>query len=97
MTDNLHAVVCRGVHFSDSPQFAKRGRRQSVPGTFAHLSPFLLQMRMNVLAEECRRRNAECAQKALCQSDPDIRQIYAELAEHWRVLAEQTEFLQQYQ
>jgi len=54
-------------------------------------------MRMNVLAEGCRRRAAECAQKALCQSDPDIQQIYAELAEHWRALAEHTEFLQQYQ
>jgi hypothetical protein len=37
---------------------------------------------MNVRADECRRRAAECAEKALCQSDPDIRQLYAELAEH---------------
>jgi hypothetical protein len=47
----------------------------------------------------CGPKNAAGAplKKALCQSDPDIRQIYAELAEHWRALAEQIEFLQQYQ
>ena len=78
-------------------KFANAGGGDQFLRNLAHLSPFLLQMRMNVRAEECRRRAAECAEKALCQSDPDIRQIYAELAEHWRALAEQTEFLQQYQ
>jgi hypothetical protein len=65
-------------------------------GTFAPLSPFSTQMRMEVRTEECRRRAAECAQKALCQSDPAIRQMFADLAEQWRALAEQAEFLQQY-
>jgi hypothetical protein len=65
-------------------------------GNSAKLSPFLLQMRMNVRVEECRRRAAECAEKALCQPDPEIRQIFAELAEQWRALAEQTEFLEQF-
>lgn len=97
MTDNLHAAVRRGVHFPHSPQFANAGGDSQFLRNLAHLSPFLLQMRMNVRAEECRRRAAECAEKALCQSDPDIRQIYTELAEHWRALAEQTEFMQQYQ
>ena len=65
-------------------------------GTTAYLSPFLPQMRMDVRVEECRRRAAECAEKALCQSDPEVRRIFAELAEQWRALAEQAEFLQQY-
>ena len=65
-------------------------------GNSAKLSPFLLQMRMNVRVEECRRRAAECAEKALCQPDPEIRQIFAELAEQWRALAEQTEFLERF-
>ena len=93
----LHTAVRRGVHFPIPLNSRTRRATISSYGNFAHLSPFLLQMRMNVRAEECRRRAAECAEKALCQSDPDIRQIYAELAEHWRALAEQTEFLQQYQ
>jgi hypothetical protein len=56
----------------------------------------LPQMRMEVRAEECRRRAAECAEKALCQADPEVRRIFVELAEQWRALAEQAEFLRQY-
>jgi hypothetical protein len=42
---------------------SERGRLAA--GNSAKLSPFLLQMRMNVRVEECRRRAAECAEKAL--------------------------------
>jgi hypothetical protein len=73
---------------------SERGRLAA--GNSAKLSPFLLQMRMNVRVEECRRRAAECAEKALCQPDPEIRQIFAELAEQWPALAEQTEFLERF-
>jgi hypothetical protein len=34
--------------------------------------------------------------KRFCQPDPEIRQIFAELAEQWRALAEQTEFLERF-
>jgi hypothetical protein len=67
-----------------------------VAGNSAKLSPFLLQMRMNVRNEECRRRAAECAEKALSAIDQEVRRTYTDLAEHWRVLAEQTEFLERY-
>jgi hypothetical protein len=66
--------------------------RREPPVPFAVLP----QMRMEVRVEECRRRAAECAEKALCQADPEVRRLFAELAEQWRALAEQAEFLQQY-
>jgi hypothetical protein len=53
-------------------------------------------MRMTVRTEECRRRAAQCALKALSESDREIQQIYTDLAEQWRALAEQLEFLGQY-
>jgi hypothetical protein len=53
-------------------------------------------MRVEVRVEECRQGATECAEKALCQADPEVRRIFAELAEQWRALAEQAEFLQQY-
>jgi hypothetical protein len=48
------------------------------------------------MVQECRRRAAECAEKALCASDEEVRRTFAELAEHWQACAEQTEFLQRY-
>jgi hypothetical protein len=53
-------------------------------------------MRMSLRTEECRKRAAECTEKALCAPDRGVRQTFAELAEQWRVLAEHTEYLGQY-
>jgi hypothetical protein len=53
-------------------------------------------MRMNLRTEECRKRAADCAEKALCAFDQEVRRTFAELAEQWRVLAEHTEYLGQY-
>jgi hypothetical protein len=54
------------------------------------------EMRMNLRTEECRKRAAECAKKALCVPDQEARQAFAELAEQWRTLAEHTEYLGRY-
>ena len=53
-------------------------------------------MRMNLRTEECRKRAAECAEKALCTPDREARRTFVELAEQWRTLAEHTEYLGQY-
>ena len=53
-------------------------------------------MRMNLRSEECRKRAADCAEKALCALDQEVRRAFAELAEQWRVLAEHTEYLGHY-
>jgi len=54
-------------------------------------------MRMDLRTDECRRRAAECAQKAFCSVDREIQQTFAELAAHWRLLAEHSEYLGGYQ
>jgi hypothetical protein len=54
------------------------------------------EMRMNLRSEESRKRAAECAAKALCALDQEVRQTFAELAEQWRTLADHTEYLGQY-
>ena len=54
------------------------------------------KMRMNLRTEECRKRAAECAEKALCAPDQEARRTFAELAEQWRTLAEHTEYLGRY-
>jgi hypothetical protein len=51
---------------------------------------------MNIRTEECRRRAAACAEKALCTLEGEARRLFAELAEQWRALAEQTEYLERY-
>ena len=55
-----------------------------------------LAMRINLRTEECRRRAAECARKALCAPDEEVRRTFAELAEQWRMLAEHAEYLGRY-
>jgi hypothetical protein len=54
-------------------------------------------MRMVVRTEECRRRAAECAEKALGTIDQEARRTFAELAEQWRTLALHSEYLERYQ
>jgi hypothetical protein len=54
------------------------------------------EMRMNLRTEECRKRAAECAEKALCVLDQEVQRTFAELAEQWRTLAEHTEYLGRY-
>ena len=54
------------------------------------------KMRMTLRTEECRRRAALCAEKALCTQEEEPRRTFAELAEQWRALAEQAEYLEQY-
>ena len=49
-----------------------------------------------LLAEECRKRAAECAEMARKQQDPEIKREYADLAAMWRLIAmnsEETEFV----
>jgi hypothetical protein len=53
-------------------------------------------MLMNLRTEECRRRAAECARKALSAHDDEVRRIFSELAEQWRMLAEHAEYLARY-
>ena len=54
------------------------------------------EMRMNLRTEECRKRAAECAEKALCTPDQEVQRTFAELAEQWRTLSEHTEYLGRY-
>ena len=54
------------------------------------------KMRMTLRTEECRRRAAACAEKALCVFEEEPRRTFAELAEQWRALAVQAEYLEQY-
>jgi hypothetical protein len=53
-------------------------------------------MRMTLRTEECRRRAAACAEKAHCALEEEPRRTFAELAEQWRALAVQAEYLEQY-
>ena len=53
-------------------------------------------MRMIMRTEECRRRAAECAERALCTVDQEARRTFAELAEQWRALALHSEYLERY-
>ena len=53
-------------------------------------------MRMSLRIQECRRRAAVCAEEALCALDQEVRRTFAELAEQWRMLAEQAEYLERY-
>ena len=46
-------------------------------------------MRMTLQTEECRRRAAVCAEKALCMLEDEPRRTFAELAEQWRALPDQ--------
>jgi hypothetical protein len=48
---------------------------------------------MSKRAETCRKKVAECQRLAMAASDPAIRQMYLDLAQQWRELAEQTERL----
>jgi hypothetical protein len=43
---------------------------------------------MNERAEACRRRAVECQRAVLAAPDPNIRQMYLDLAKQWRELAE---------
>ena len=54
------------------------------------------KMRMNLRTEECRRRAAVCAKKALRTFEEEPRRTFAELAEQWRALAVHAEYLEQY-
>jgi hypothetical protein len=56
----------------------------------------LLKMRMSLRTEEYRRRAAVCAKKALCTFEEEPCRTFAELAEHWRALAERVEHLERH-
>ena len=53
-------------------------------------------MRMNLRSYECRKRAAECAEKALCAQDQEVRRTFAELLSNGGTLAEHTEYLGRY-
>jgi hypothetical protein len=53
-------------------------------------------MRMSLRIQECRRRAAVGAEEALGALDQEVRRTFAELAEQWRMLAEQAEYLERY-
>jgi hypothetical protein len=42
-------------------------------------------------SQECRRKAAECARKALASREPIVRRGFAEAARRWRHLAERKE------
>ena len=44
-----------------------------------------------VLADECRKRAVESAEKAEQQDDPELRREYLDLATMWRVIAREGE------
>jgi hypothetical protein len=48
---------------------------------------------MNQRTEECRHKAAHCERAASLATTLGVRLIYADLAEHWRKLAEQIEWL----
>jgi len=48
---------------------------------------------MSERAEACRKKATECQRLAMAASDTTIRQIYLDLAQQWRELAEQAERL----
>ena len=44
-----------------------------------------------LLAEECRKRAAECAEMAEKEIDPERKREYLDLATMWRLIAQQSE------
>jgi hypothetical protein len=54
------------------------------------LRSFGVQM-AKLLANECQKRAAECAEMAEQQDDPERRREYSELATIWRVIAKESE------
>jgi hypothetical protein len=44
-----------------------------------------------LLAEECRKRAAECTEKALQEEDPEFKREYLDLAAMWRLIAVNSE------
>jgi hypothetical protein len=48
---------------------------------------------MSERAEACKKKVTECQRLAMAASDPAIRQMYLDLAQQWRELAEQAERL----
>ncbi|MGO9049115.1 MAG: hypothetical protein ACLQFW_19915 [Xanthobacteraceae bacterium] len=48
---------------------------------------------MSERAEACRKKMIECQRLALASSDTAVRQIYLDLADQWREMAEQIERL----
>ena len=44
-----------------------------------------------LLADECRKRAAECAETAREQQDPEIKREYSDLAAMWRLIAMNSE------
>jgi hypothetical protein len=44
-----------------------------------------------LLAEECRKRAAECAETPREQQDPEIKREYSDLAAMWRLIAMNSE------
>ena len=47
-----------------------------------------------MIADEYRRRAVEAEQRSAASPDPDVKAAYAEISAHWRVLAEQREWLE---
>jgi hypothetical protein len=48
---------------------------------------------MSERVEVCRKKVTECQRLAMAASDPAIRQLYLDLAQQWRELAEHAEQL----
>ena len=48
---------------------------------------------MSERVEVCRKKVTECQRLAMAASDPAIRQVYLDLAQQWRELAEHAEQL----
>jgi hypothetical protein len=46
---------------------------------------------MSERAEWCRKKMTECQRLAMAASDPSFRQMYLDIAQQWRELAEQAE------
>jgi hypothetical protein len=46
---------------------------------------------MSERAEVCRKKATECQRLAMAASDPAIRQVYLDLTQQWRELADQAE------
>jgi hypothetical protein len=49
---------------------------------------------MSAQAQACEHKAAECARRAQMASDPELRDTYRELADQWRDMARQAEFLE---
>jgi hypothetical protein len=52
-------------------------------------APSFVSRRMSERAEACRKKATECQRAALAASDPNIRQMYFDLAKQWKELTEQ--------